>query len=467
VQSRRDQVQAYFFVVGRMIAAVTHGRPDALVQPNRRTSTGLFLGILLAAIIAGVFGIYGLFVPGGNTSWRTPGAVIAAKETGARYLFLEGQLRPVLNYASARLAGGSAAPVVRVSTASLAGVPTGRPIGIPGAPDGVPAAKDLDSGPWTVCARPPEQAGVQALSVSLLVGRPAGRPLAAEQGLLVSSPDGVRHLLWQGRRHRVPAAATIQVLGYGAVTPVPVTAGWLDTIPAGRDIGVPPTTGAGSPGPAIEGRPTLVGQIFAVRNPALESEQLYLLRIDGVTPVSESAAALVLADPSTAPAYPDGVPAPIAIGPGALAGVPVSRGEDLGTGLPARPPSAVFPPADAVPCARHLPGAAEAQATIELRNRSEADTGAVSAAPREAGTVADRVSFPTGGGVLARDRGAAAAGIFLVADTGTRYPIADEESLSALGYAGAPVAVLPSAVLDLLPTGPVLSTTAARADAGA
>ncbi|OZM78836.1 type VII secretion protein EccB [Pseudonocardia sp. MH-G8] len=467
MQSRRDQVQAYFFVVGRMVAAVTHGRPDALVQPNRRASTGIFLGVLLAAIIAGVFGIYGLFVPGGNNAWRTPGAVIAAKETGARYLFLEGQLRPVLNYASARLAGGSPAPVVRVSTASLADAPTGRPIGIPGAPDSVPAAGKLDTGAWTVCARPPEETGVQALSIALLVGRPAGRPLGDDRGLLVSSPDGVRHLLWQGRRHRVPDAQTVRVLGYDAIAPVPVTAGWLDTVPAGRDLGVPATTGAGQPGPVIEGRSTLVGQVFAVRNPALENEQLYLLRLDGVTPLSESAAALVLAAPSTAPAYPQGAAAPIPIGPAALTGVPVSRGEDLGTGLPARPPTAAVPPAGAVPCARHTPGSDEVATTIELRSGAEVDAGAVPAAPREAGTTADRVSFPTGGGVLARDQGAAAAGTFLVTDTGIRYPIADEDSLKALGYSGVPVTVLPSALLDLLPTGPLLSTTAARADAGA
>jgi hypothetical protein len=147
--------------------------------------------------------------------------------------------------------------------------------------------------------------------------------------------------------------------------------------------------------------------------------------------------------------------------------VPVSRGEDLGTGLPARPPIAAVPPGDAVPCARHTPGTDEVQTTIEVRSRAEADAGTVRTAPREAGTVADRVSFPTGGGVLVRDQGAAAAGTFLVTDTGTRYPIADQESLEALGYDGAPVTVLPSSLLDLLPTGPVLSTTAARADAGA
>ena len=35
MQSRRDQVQAYFFVVGRLVAAVVHGRPDVLITDIR------------------------------------------------------------------------------------------------------------------------------------------------------------------------------------------------------------------------------------------------------------------------------------------------------------------------------------------------------------------------------------------------------------------------------------------------
>ncbi len=51
MQSRRDQVQAYFFVVGRLVSAVVHGKPDALAQPNRRMNTGLFLGAIVGAVI--------------------------------------------------------------------------------------------------------------------------------------------------------------------------------------------------------------------------------------------------------------------------------------------------------------------------------------------------------------------------------------------------------------------------------
>lgn len=461
MQSRRDQVQAYFFVVGRMVSAVTHGRPDALVAPNRRLSTGTVLGVLLAALIAAVFGIYGLFVPGGDTSWRAPGAVVAVEDTGARFLYLDGQLRPVLNYASARLAGAGASPVVSVAQSSVAGVPVGRPIGIPGAPDALPAAKNLDPGPWTVCARPPESAAGGTPTVTLLLGRSPGTVLGDDQGLLVATPDDTRYLLWQGRRHRLTDPAVVQVLGYGRTTPVPVTPAWLNPIPVGRDIGVPPTDGAGAAGPAVDGRPTRVGQVFQVHNPALGGDQFYLLRPDGVAPVSPTAAALVLAAPATAAAYPGTAPVPVPLGPAGMTGLPVSAGTDLVDGLPTTPPVAATPPGDAVPCVRYTPGAATA--SVELRRRTEVDAGAVPTARHAVGTTADRVSIPGGSGVLARPAGAA-GGTVLVTDVGVRFPLADDRTADALGYSGAPVTSIPPALLDLLPTGPVLSPAAALRD---
>ena len=61
-------------------------------------------------------------------------------------------------------------------------------------------------------------------------------------------------------------------------------------------------------------------------------------------------------------------------------------------------------------------------------------------------------------------RNAAAPGtVYLITESGVKYPIADEESLSALGYVAAAAVPVSGELLALLPTGPVLSTTAARA----
>ena len=82
MESRRDQAQAYFFVVGRLAAAVTHGRPNVLELPNKRFRLGTMLGILIAVVLAAIFGIIGLFKPGGNTSWRSDGTVVVVTHGG-------------------------------------------------------------------------------------------------------------------------------------------------------------------------------------------------------------------------------------------------------------------------------------------------------------------------------------------------------------------------------------------------
>ena len=102
MQNRRDQVQAHAFVVGRLVSALLRAEPDAPMTPLRRFVVGTFWGALLGALAVAGFGVYGFISPGGSTAWRAGGALIVEKETGARYVFVEGELRPVVNYASAR-----------------------------------------------------------------------------------------------------------------------------------------------------------------------------------------------------------------------------------------------------------------------------------------------------------------------------------------------------------------------------
>lgn len=460
MQSRRDQVQAYFFVVGRLVAAVTHGKPDTLEAPNNRLNKGVVLGIVIGAIIAGIFGIIGLFVPGGNTTWQHEGAIVMNEENGARYVYLQGQLRPVLNYSSAKLvAGKGGSQVYSVSQKSLGDTPVGQPIGIPDAPDSLPAAAKLDTGPWTVCAQP---SGAEP-TLALLLGAPAGATLTEELSFLVSTPDGQTYLIWQGKRHRVPDRAAQEALGYGDTQPVPVTAGWLNPVPAGKDLRVPATQGRGEQGPRIDGGDSVVGQIYEVRNPAINTDQFYLLRQDGVASLTATTAALLLADPSTQDAY-DGPVEPVVVGPAALRGVPVSSGADLSEGLPPAPPEIITPPRESVPCMRFGPSATgDMQAAAELLPAA-AVTAAVPVASDTAGKTADRVSVPAGGGVLVRDLPAPGANpgtAFLVTETGTRYPLASAEVMAAFGYDESMAVHVPAQLLGLLPAGPLLSTEAA------
>ena len=83
--------------------------------------------------------------------WRGGDAVILEKETGAKYVYVNGRLHPVANYSSAVLIVG-ARRTVSVARRSLAGVPRGAVLGIPDAPDALPGSRELVGGPWSVCS---------------------------------------------------------------------------------------------------------------------------------------------------------------------------------------------------------------------------------------------------------------------------------------------------------------------------
>ncbi|MFD9698006.1 type VII secretion protein EccB [Lentzea sp. NPDC059081] len=467
MQSKRDQVQAYFFVVSRLVSAVVTGKPDVLDSPYKRLNTGTVFGVLVAGILMAVFGIYGIFAPGGNDSWKQNGSIVMDESSGTRYAYLGGELRPVLNYASARLATGDASGGVvhSVSRKSLGDTPVGQAIGIVGAPDALPAADKLSSGPWTTCVQAAPSTSAGALPVvTVLLGQAPGRKVADGEALLVSLPDGQIHLVWQGRRHLVAGRDFLEALGYGDTRPMAVTAAWLNPIEQGPDISMPSTEGAGRPGPVIEGRPRTIGQVLRVRNPAVDSDQLYLLRQDGVVPLSRTAAALVLAAPGTRQAYPDGVVAPVDVGPVALRGIPVPDDVDYLNGLPPQPPKIVSAPRDNYACVRYELRAGGTDGETEFLPASVVDGSAVPVGEHEAGAVADRVAVLPGGGALVRNQpapGAQGQALSLISENGVRYPIADADTLTALGFREDLAVPTPPSLLGLLPAGPVLSRAAA------
>ncbi|HEY3503331.1 MAG TPA: type VII secretion protein EccB [Actinocatenispora sp.] len=453
--TQRDQVQAYQFLRRRLVSALVSGDANHPVSPSRRLILGSILGLAGALLVTAGFGIYGLVRPGASSDWRKTGQVVVASDTGASYVFAsDGRLHPMTNYASARLlAGGDGTATASVSAKSLSAAPRGTELGIPGAPEALPAKASLLSGPWTVCAQRPPGGPADATSVTtaLLGARPAGRALADTDALVVRDPRGQRYLLAQGRRFRMAAWAATAI-GVEAVTPVRVPWSFLDAVPLGPDLAALPLSHIGSPGPRLGGRDTAVGQVLRTAAVGTRGFRYYVVDgADGVRPVTEFAATLLLNSAADKQAYPGGVPRPVDVAAADVAEAVHGAGDD--PAYPERVPRALSGADDLAVCATGATGAPTA-----LMLATSAVPPGAKPMPVSGGDdrTADAVYVPPGRGSLVR-----AGTVYLVTDQGRRFPVADAAALKALGYGSVRPQPVPATTLALLPTGPTLSTSAA------
>ncbi|MFE9244794.1 type VII secretion protein EccB [Nocardiopsis sp. NPDC006938] len=471
MQTRRDQVQAHSFMVRRLSTAMAAADPDAAEAPLRRTRNGAFIGLVLAVLLCVGFLVFGLIFPGGATSWRNEGTLVAVKGGGGRYVFSGGVLWPVTNQASALLLAANPKPV-QVAARSLEGTPVGAPLGIAGAPDALPAPDPEGPMVWQVCATTVNTGdGVETLT-SLTLGRsPFGSPVGGDDGVLVRGPGGGVHLLWQGNRLAVDEEnGALESLGYGTVIPHPVSAAVLDGVPAGPELSALDVDGRGEDGPRVSGADTRVGQVFTV--PAAEGgpEQYYVLTRGGLTPTDATHARLLLGHPLTAEeAYGGADPAPVELTVNELRAHLSGEESITGDGLPTTPPPLTDPQGAALCVVDQGDGA------LALALTSPADIGGRAARPPAGSTSActapDLIDVPSGEGGLVRAAPAGGAALrgsyFLVTDTGAKYPVPDAKTAETLGYAPGGASAVSTALLDLLPTGPDLTPQAATEPVGA
>jgi type VII secretion protein EccB len=443
VPSRSDQLHSYQFAVQRVVSAVAAHESNPSRAPGRRAGLAILAGVLAAALGLAGFAVWGLLQPGGSTKWRAGNAVIVEKESGAKFVYLDGVLHPVANFASAALIVGTA-KTISVARRSIAGAPRGPILGIPGAPDALPQRRDLLAGPWTVCG-----AVGPGRSTVLVGSAPAGEPLGSN-GALVSTPDGAVHLLWQGRRARIREPDTVlSMLVWG--TPAPVPSAVVNALGVAADIARVPIPDRGEPFAPVPG--ARVGQVFLV-----DGRQHAVALVQGLAPVTPFQAALVLGDPATVEQV--GQTAPATLGPGEYARLPRTTFPGTWHGLPGEMPQLITAGPAAAVCASSAPGG-------EVVVSSAPPRGAPVAASSTG--LADEVRLPPAHGVLAvagAAPGADAGALYLVTDLGVRHPLASADVLPALGYGGAKPVPVPAEILALLPTGPGLYPQAAQAIVG-
>ncbi|MEZ0112535.1 type VII secretion protein EccB [Catenulispora sp. EB89] len=435
--SRRDLAQAHAFGVGRLLSALLRGDPDEAHPATRRMIGGTVGSLGLALLGTLGIGVYGASHPQDSAAWRTPGAIIQVRETGERLVLIGGVLHPVLNFTSARLLAGSTPSIVAVGRSALDGTPRGLPVGLPGAPDGVPAPDQLVTGPWSVCAEP-GAGGVPA--ATMFVGaQPGGLTVDAGHALVVSAPDGTLYLVWNGTRLRVPAPHALIALGYPAgLAPRPVEATWLDSVPQGPDLSAPSSP---SGTVAVLGRKGVaVGTVFAIAGTGATPDY-YVARHDGLAPISQTDALLTAFQNNTR-IDDSATRAQLAAEPRIIAGVSV----------PGHPPTPV-PLQDGPVATCSEVWAADSPPAVVLA----ASQGSASQ---------PRIRVTGGHGALVRAEpapGVTTGTLYLITDTGLKYPLPDLDVAGRLGYAGVTPTAVPTRILALIPTGTTLDPAAAAA----
>jgi len=467
--SKRDQLQAYQFLVQRATSALVTGETDPEQPPFRRPASASFASVALAVVALACVGVYGMIVPGGNSAWRKDNAVIVEKETGTRYVYLSGRLHPVTNYASALLLVGGQGSTERVSRDSMVDVPRGPRIGIPDAPDSLPGEDRLLPGSWSLCSAPASDvAGSRIEESVLLVGSaPAGGLGLGDQALLVQLvPTGERFLVWRGHRHKINGDAVNIGLALSTQSWARVGRSWLDVLPEGAPIGPIEVPEAGAPSTAVPSRPDIrVGTLLVVHTTG-GGRQYYLAERDALRPITELQYDIQRSHGPILAAYDGGEPTAIPLAPSLAAMAPQVTPADATPGAPpaTRPAIARLRDGDATVCATFDPGAAAPRLTTEP-TLPPADPLATTARRSANGTpLADRVYVPPGWAAVVEAMPSADAPVgtlTVVTDMGRRYPLATPEVLAMLGYPAVHPVRLPAGLVARLPEGPSLDQNAA------
>ncbi|SDK01240.1 type VII secretion protein EccB [Lentzea albidocapillata subsp. violacea] len=467
--SKRDELQSHQFLVQRVTSALVRRETDPEHPPFRPPSMAAFGSIAIAVLVLAGFWVYGMVVPGGNKAWRAGDAVIVEKETGTRYVYLDGRLHPVLNYTSALLALGKHGNTRSVSRNSLVGAPRGPRIGIQDAPDALPAPGRLMSGAWSLCSRSAsDSTGATVDRSVLMVGaEPPDGQVLGDEALLVQTPDsGDHHLIWRGYRHRIRQPDTVTVgLALRSAPRARVGMAVLDVLPAGDTIAPITVAGAGEPSTAVAARKDIrAGQLLVAETSA--GVQHYLAETEVLRPITELQYHVQLGFKPTAAAYGGGEPVPVRLSllDAAEARQLPAQDADPGAPPPLRPVIAGSGRDTAAICATYEPGVAVPRVRIDPRMPAE-DPLSLTARRTTRGTpLADHVRVAPGFGALVEVMpGAdAPAGTFvIVTDQGRAHPLENADVAEWLGYGGVRPVRVPAALVARLPQGSGLGHRAA------
>lgn len=443
MRTKREQVQAQRFIVRRIVSAMISGEPETLDLPMRRVGIAAFVGAMIFVLVFAGFWVVGLMFPGGAKSWQVDGAIIVEEETGTRYVYAQGELHPVLNYASALLVVSNGDRAVHtVHQASLKETPRGRTIGIADAPDALPTKDLFTALPWQTCSAP-NPVDPTSRDSYVLIGAPLS-PAAdlGGQGLLLANADKF-YLVLGDTKYQI-AQASLPALGTDKEQAIRVDDVLVNALATGPDLAVD-IPGRGNGGANLDGNDYRIGDVFT------NNDKFYVLVADGLAPIGELSAELLGTRKTP---LPTGVVSShmssTVVEPAAFP----QRRPTIREGLDGNTSAvcSVFQ-GGTLTVALHTPVPANLAGQTTIAPLGKDDKIAT----------ADHVWLPGGYGSLVRAEPtpeAPGGTVYLVTDQGWKFGLTPE-ALAAFGYEKLTPVPIPSTLLALLPTGPELSQQAA------
>ncbi|MGW7352723.1 type VII secretion protein EccB [Streptomyces sp. NPDC054784] len=324
--SRRDELNAYTFAKKRLLAAFLQPTPSGTEEGAPRPLRAVVPGVVIGVVIMAGFGAWGMFKPKAPEGWDEVGAkVIIGSDSTTRYVVLETdgkkQLHPVLNLASGRLVvEPDKFGIVKVDEATLdnGDIPHGATIGIPYAPDRLPDAGEASKKKrWAVCTQP-DGRGRSVQEAGFVFsdrekGKVEGRDrLAGGEVMYVEGPDEKLYLVDRaGTRYEIVDNPNLllTVVGKTRDEPQRVTSDWLKTLNQGSKIDFPDLLGVGEPAGASEGLDADVNRVGAVlRAETGDGPQHYVVLRGEVRPISPFMARLLLTSKGAVPLGQNGQP---------------------------------------------------------------------------------------------------------------------------------------------------------------
>ncbi|MCT2594700.1 type VII secretion protein EccB [Streptomyces sp. N2-109] len=503
--SRRDELNAYTFAKKRLLAAFLQPTPSGTEEGAPRPLRAVVPGLIIGVVIMAGFGAWGMFKPKAPEGWDEPGQkVIIGSDSTTRYVVLKTdgktQLHPVLNLASAKLLlDPDKFEIVEVDEKTLdnGDIPHGATIGIPYAPDRLPDAGEAsESKRWAVCTQPGANGRSAQKAAFVLADREKSKVegksrLRAGDVMYVEGPGDKLYVVDKsGTAYPIARDPNLllNVVGKTRNEPQQVTEDWLKTLKKGDAIQFPTVERIGDPAGVpgnLDANANKIGTVLKADTG--DGPQHYVVLDKQVRPVTDFMAKLLLNSKESISLGQHGKPTAVSLGA-------ISPSNDVYGGN-------LEWPEDEAETVNKSSGDRDTLCNVlrdvdKKEGTTTLSTWASDDYPAALPNGATSAYVSPGSGLLFRQvkgQDTKSGGVFLVTDTGLRYAVqgnadsgedesgigsdgkkktkeqAQEEGNRAqlrLGFKDATPVPVPAVWSQFLPTGPRLSTSAAKQPQG-